>query len=62
MMRQQRVVGVSVYPVQYDAGAQELLVYETLTVTVQFAGGVTVESAGGVWNRKRMKKSIHRCC
>jgi len=47
MMRQQRVVGVSVYPVQYDAGAQELLVYETLTVTVQFAGGVTVESAGG---------------
>ncbi len=46
MMRQQRVVGVSVYPVQYNAGTQELTVYETLTVTVRFTGGVTVESTG----------------
>ena len=46
MLRQQRVVGVSVYPVQYDAGTQELTVYETMTVTVRFTGDISVDKFG----------------
>ncbi|HRT92205.1 MAG TPA: C25 family cysteine peptidase, partial [Anaerolineaceae bacterium] len=39
MVRQQRVLGVVVYPVQYNAQRQELTVYETLEVEVRFGGG-----------------------
>ncbi len=39
MVRQQRVLGVVVYPVQYNAQRQELTVYETLEVEVRFSGG-----------------------
>jgi len=39
MVRQQRVLGLVVYPVQYNAQKQELTVYETLEVEVRFSGG-----------------------
>ncbi|MDT8381828.1 MAG: C25 family cysteine peptidase, partial [Brevefilum sp.] len=40
-LRQQRVAGVTVYPVQYNPASMEITVYETLRVTVNFTGGVT---------------------
>lgn len=39
LLRQQRVVGISIYPVQFDVAAQELVVYESLTIQVRFNGG-----------------------
>ncbi len=36
MLRQQRVAGIGVYPVQYNPATQALTVYETLTVEVSF--------------------------
>ena len=48
MLRQQRVVGVSVYPVQYDVAAGELVVYETVEVTVRFSGGERSVAGGSV--------------
>ena len=39
ILRQQRIVGVSAYPVQYDVSAGELVVYETLKLHVSFTGG-----------------------
>jgi len=48
MLRQQRVVGVSVYPVQYDVAAGELVVYETVEVTVRFSGGDRLVAGGSV--------------
>ncbi len=38
VMRQQRVAGIAAYPVQYDPATQELVVYESLRITVAFAG------------------------
>ncbi len=37
-MRSQRLVSISLYPVRYDAAANELVMVETLTVTVEFSG------------------------
>ena len=37
ILRQQRVVGIALYPVQYDPVRRELTVYESLTVRVTFA-------------------------
>ncbi len=48
MLRQQRVVGVSVYPVQYDVAAGELVVYETVEVSVRFSGGERSVAGGSV--------------
>ena len=39
MLRQQRVIGLVVYPVQYDARTNELVVYESLEVEVKYSGG-----------------------
>jgi len=36
VMRQQRVLGIAAYPVQYNPAAQELIVYESLRVEVVF--------------------------
>ncbi|HOV07383.1 MAG TPA: C25 family peptidase propeptide domain-containing protein, partial [Anaerolineaceae bacterium] len=41
ILRQQRIVGISSYPVQYDVSAGELVVYENLKVHVSFTGGTT---------------------
>ena len=38
-VRQQRVVGISIYPVQFDVASQELVVFESLTIQVRFNGG-----------------------
>ena len=38
VVRQQRVVGIAAYPVQYQPATRELTVYEWLKVTVTFAG------------------------
>ncbi len=43
VLRQQRVAGIGVYPVQYDPAARVLTVYESLTVQVTFGG----QEAGG---------------
>ena len=40
MLRQQRVIGLSIYPVQYDAAANELIVYESLEVELKYSGGM----------------------
>jgi hypothetical protein len=38
VLRQQRVVGLAAYPVQYDPGTRKLTVYEWLRVEVSFEG------------------------
>lgn len=38
ILRQQRVAGISLFPVQYNPQSQELIVYESITVTVTFTG------------------------
>ncbi len=38
VLRQQRVVGIAAYPVQYQPESMELTVYESLRVEVSFAG------------------------
>jgi hypothetical protein len=38
VMRQQRVVGIATYPVQYNAPTRELTIYESLQVAVTFSG------------------------
>ncbi len=43
-VRQQRVAGVAVYPVQYNPVAQEITVYESLRVTVKFTGSASIQS------------------
>jgi len=37
IMRQQRVIGLSVYPIQYVPSTDELILYESLKVTVKFS-------------------------
>jgi len=39
VMRQQRMVGISAYPVRYQPGDRQLVVYEWLRITVGFDGG-----------------------
>ncbi|HPS42057.1 MAG TPA: C25 family cysteine peptidase, partial [Anaerolineaceae bacterium] len=41
VLRQQRVAGISLFPVQYNPVSQELIVYESITVTVSFTGSTT---------------------
>ncbi len=38
ILRQQRVAGITVYPVQYHPASQELTVYESLRVEISFQG------------------------
>lgn len=38
VIRQQRVAGLSIYPIQYKPDTQELLVYESIVIELQFAG------------------------
>jgi hypothetical protein len=38
VMRHQRVIGVSLYPIQYLPGSGELILYETIRVTIKFSG------------------------
>ena len=38
VMRQQRVVGITVYPVQYHPASKQLIVYESLRVEIAFLG------------------------
>ncbi len=40
-LRQQRVVGVSTYPVQYDPLNNQLIIYESMQVSVEFSGSFT---------------------
>ncbi len=47
MLRQQRVVSIASYPVQYNADRQELTVFENLRVVVSFDGAQSVSSAQG---------------
>ena len=47
VLRQQRIVSVGTYPVQYDASRQELIVYESLRVTVSFEGAGTGKKEKG---------------
>jgi len=39
VIRQQRIAGITLYPVQYNPVKQELTIYETLQVEVTFKGG-----------------------
>jgi len=55
MVRQQRVLGVVVYPVQYNAQPRELTVYETLEVEVRFIGG---EVSGGAVEESAAYESV----
>lgn len=43
VLRQQRVAGVAVYPVQYHIVTNTLTIYETLHVTISFKGGYEIE-------------------
>lgn len=40
-LRQQRVAGISLFPVQYNPQSRELIVYESISVTVTFTGAST---------------------
>jgi len=44
VMRQQRVLGIATYPVQYNPAAQQLIVYESLRVEVVFEETPTSEA------------------
>jgi len=44
-LRQQRVAGVSVFPVQYNPGNKEITVFESLLVTVKFTGSSLIQNA-----------------
>lgn len=44
MMRNQRVVAVNVFPIQYDPANQRLLAYESLVITLHFKGGFASEA------------------
>jgi len=55
MVREQRVLGVVVYPVQYNAQRRELTVYETLEVEVRFIGG---EVSGGAVEESAAYESV----
>lgn len=43
MIRQQRVVGLAIYPIQYDLIEQRLILYDTLIVTIRFTDTVDIE-------------------
>lgn len=43
VIRQQRVVGISVYPIQYNPAKMELQVYETLQIKVTFKSSVATK-------------------
>jgi len=44
VMRQQRIAGISLYPVQYEPTSGKLILYETLTVKVRFIGKALISS------------------
>ena len=44
MLRQQRVVGINLYPVQYDPQVMALTVYESLLVEVEFVGSLFIRT------------------
>ena len=44
VMRQQRVVSIATYPVQYNPQTMELTIYESLQVEVTFEAGMTIQS------------------
>jgi len=43
VLRQQRVAGVAVYPVQYDPRSGTITIYESLLVTITFEGALDIE-------------------
>ena len=43
-LRQQRVIGVGLYPFQYDPTDQHLIIYETLKVALTFQGTPSIDS------------------
>ena len=45
ILRQQRVVGIGLYPVQYDPVRNSITIYETLNVAIRFEGTLTAQSA-----------------
>lgn len=44
VMRQQRIAGISLYPIQYEPASGKLTFYETLTVEVRFNGKALTSS------------------
>ena len=44
VLRQQRVVGVAAYPIQYDPKAMQLTIYESLLITVSFQGSSAINN------------------
>lgn len=44
ILRQQRVVGIAAFPVQYDPKTLELTVYESLEITVTFQGSSAINN------------------
>jgi len=46
MLRQQRVAGIAVYPVQYHGETNTLTIYETLQVTISIIGDFEVKREG----------------
>jgi hypothetical protein len=62
ILRQQRVVGICVYPVQYHPATQKLTVYESLRVEVTFEGDVAAAlqapSAESVWYESLFREEL----
>lgn len=44
ILRQQRVMGIAAYPVQYDPKAMQLTIYESLLITVSFQGSSAINN------------------
>ncbi len=44
VVRQQRIIGVQLYPLQYQPLAKKLIVYESLLVNIRFADSISKES------------------
>jgi len=48
VIRQQRVVGIALYPLQYDPLTSELTIYESFAVTLTFQGQAQIEKSAAV--------------
>ncbi len=48
VLREQRVLGLSIYPVQYQPEKQELTIYETLQIEVTYGGTKRVPTKGQI--------------
>lgn len=60
VVRQQRIVGVQLFPLQYQPTADKLIIYESLFVEIRFLGEVTEKSLGDLTPESEVYESFFR--